>query len=199
MKETVVWCLLALSLPLPVCAQSSNRSPMVDGDCAEYSELLAEEEKLPFGVRLYFFQNREYVWLCYSLPNGSRGIMDLYIEAPGLPEPLNLHSSAQLGEWNPSDSSGVPREPTSPLWWQVQGWWATTSRFNGYRGPASDRRARLLPSPAREAQFRKERFGRGEWRLRLEISGVATPSGKFETLVFPSGTDGRKLFRFHAS
>jgi len=163
----------------PILAQEPG-SPLMDGRCNEYATLAQEHHALAPQVDLHVFQDDDYVWLCYSLPPESHGTLDMYIDAPRLAQPLNLHVSAQLGEW-PADGEG-PSGARSEQWWQVDGWWANTAHFNGSRGEGENRRPYFRPSEGRELQMSKEHFGRGEWRLQLDIQGLEVPGGR---IIFP--------------
>jgi len=172
---------------------TSASSPLLDGRCDEYPRLADERHDAGPGVALFVMQNADYVWLCYSLPPESHGVLDMYLDAPGLPEPINLHLSAQLGEW-PVSGEG-PGRANSDRWWQVEGWWANASHFNGSDGEGAERRIRFLPSEGRELQLAKSRFGSGEWRFQMNIQGVEMPDGSNGRFYFPEDTgEGRELF-----
>jgi hypothetical protein len=83
-------------------ADPSIIPPMIDGRCEEYNGLNATQVKMDEAVTLHVYQSKHFVWLCYDYPEGSYGTLDLRVEAPGLKEAMNLHISAQLGDW-PAD------------------------------------------------------------------------------------------------
>ncbi len=158
-------------------------SPMLDGRCDDQAVLAREKYEVVEGIDIYWSQDEDYVWICHTIPPGARSWLDLYLEAPGIEEPINLHVSAQLGEW-PADEEG-PDGPRSDEWWQVHGWTATTARFNGYQGEGENRRVHFLPSEGREMQLSKEHFGIGEWKMQFTLG---------QGLVYPPDVgEGREL------
>ena len=191
-------CLLALS----ACAQPQDpqtstlssttaslppSSPLVDGLCDEYSALGAEPIAVSEEVELFIHQNAHSVWLCYSYPEGSFGMMEMFIDTDALPEPLTLHVSAQLGEWPTDQPELAPQEANSDLWWNHSGWVSNAVWFNGMDRSGDRAEVIFKSSPAREIQLSKARFGRGDWQFRLEIRGIRTADGTSTTAEFPSG------------
>lgn len=172
-------------------SRTSPAYPLLDGACDEYPALAQAAYEVADHVMLYVFQDRDYVWLCYTLPENSFGMADLTLAAPALGEKINLHVSAQLGEW-PADKPGAaPSGADSAQWWNHRGWSGTTVRFNGAKigsgaagKPVVDYNFRL--SPARELQLSKQRFGRGEWRWHIDIRNVADGRGGQKSLRFPA-------------
>lgn len=141
-------------------------------------------------ITLYLFQDRDYVWLCYTLPENSFGMADLTLAAPALKQRMNLHVSAQLGEWPADEPSAAPAGPDSPQWWNQRGWSGTTVPFNGAKAtldaaakPRVDYNFRM--TRARELQLSKQRFGRGEWRWHIDIRNIADGKGGQKSLRFP--------------
>ncbi len=180
--------LLATWMPSAFAAPASDArpTPMVDGDCGEYAALGARTDTIAEGVVLYAYQDRDYVWLCYTLPAQSLGMLDLRVESDALSQPVNLHVSAQLGEW-PADPPGhAPQDAASPLWWNHRGWTAQGVRFNGMEPGATPARPHFRRGGARELQLSRARFGAGEWRLVFDIHGVHQADGSDATLRFPS-------------
>jgi hypothetical protein len=157
--------------------------PLLDGRCDEYTSLAAEHHDVAPGVELFVFQDTSYVWLCYTLPHDAFGPLDLVVAAPGLDEPLNLHASAQLGEWPASKPDAMPKDASSEQWWNQHGWTGMPVRFNG---AAADGTIKFRPTPTRELQLGKRRFGRGTWRLRATIYGVG---GGGSDAKFPAAGD----------
>lgn len=164
--------------------------PLLDGECDEYPGLAQSKHAVADDVVLYVFQDRDYVWLCYTLPPDSFGMADLTIAAPGLDKPLNLHVSAQLGEWPAGEPDAAPATPDSPQWWNHRGWSGTTVPFNGAKAtldnagkPKVDYNFRM--TRARELQLSKQRFGRGEWRWHIDIRNIADGKGGQTSLRFP--------------
>ena len=164
--------------------------PLLDGVCDEYPALAHARHRIADDVDLYLFQDRDYVWLCYTLPPDSFGMADLTLAAPGLEAPLNLHVSAQLGEWPANRPEAAPAGPDSPLWWNHRGWSGTTVPFNGAKAsldaagkPKVDYNFRR--TRGRELQLSKARFGRGEWRWHIDIRNVADGKGGQRAFRFP--------------
>lgn len=169
---------------------SHKEPPMIDGQCDEYSELGAMSMKIDDAVTLQIYQNQHFVWLCYNYPDGSYGTLDMIVDAPGLKEAMNLHISAQLGEWPAEKPDMAPSESNSPLWWNHKGWTANEVWFNGYRMHETDNGeeqvANWRNAPAREIQLSKTYFGRGEWKLRLDINAIQGKDDKSYSIVYPS-------------
>lgn len=170
---------------LPLQASLALQTPLLDGRCSEYAELGALSQDLDQGVRLWIYQNDDYVWMCLGLPELSYGTLDLALDAPKLDAPRALHVSAQLGEWPLDQPALAPPTAESPLWWQVRGWTANTLRFNGMEPGENGPVARFLPSEARELQFSKARFGIGTWRFRFDLNVVKGGDGLWYTVQFP--------------
>jgi hypothetical protein len=156
--------------------------PLLDGSCAEYEALGATRVRVDQDVMLLSFQDADYVWFCFKLPSGSYGTLDLQIRAAGMEAALNLHVSAQLGEWRADRSDEAPKDANSDKWWKVSGWWANTLRFNGVEkgGP------RFLTGQDRELQISKAKFGRGDWDVRAEINDIAAGDDSFRTVRLPA-------------
>jgi len=168
--------------------------PLLDGDCSEYATLAQAQHRVSDDVTLYVFQDRDYVWLCYTLPADSFGMADLTVAAPGLEKRLNLHVSAQLGEWPADEPDAAPATADSGQWWNHRGWSGTTVPFNGANAaldkagkPKVDYNFRM--TRARELQLSKQRFGRGEWRWHIDIRNVADGKGGQTSLRFPKEGD----------
>jgi len=146
--------------------------PLLDGRCDEYAALPHDAFAVARGVELDVFQDRDYVWLCVGLPPGDFGAVDLVVATPGLAGPLNLHASAQLGEWPATQPP--PADASSSTWGNQRGWSAVTVPFHGTDDAGQ---VRFSPTPARELQLAKQRFGRGAWRLDLTVHAVSTIGG----------------------
>ncbi len=168
------------------------QTPLLDGRCSEYAELGALSQDLDHGVRLWIYQNDDYVWMCLGLPELSFGTLDLALDAPKLDGPRALHVSAQLGEWPLDQPEMAPPNAESPLWWQVRGWTANTLRFNGLEAGESGSTARFQPSEARELQFAKARFGIGTWRFRFDLNAIKGGDGLWHTIQFPAPRDNER-------
>lgn len=174
-------------LLLLACQQgSSTLHPMVDGRNTEYAALGIMPISISDEVNLYLFQNEGYVWISYDFPSGSFGTLDLTIESPKLSAPQNLHVSAQLGEWPSNKPEQAPQTPTSDLWWNMDGWVANPLWANGidtvtYDSPEFN----LRNGEIREVQLSKERFGRGEWKIKLKINAIKGLEGQFYSFEYP--------------
>ena len=158
---------------------------MVDGRIDEYLELDVEPIEISPEVNLFIYQNEHYVWLAYDYTVGSYGTIDLSLEAPNLPEALNLHVSGQMGEWPVSRPDEAPDNPESEKWWNYKGWTANPIWINGMDRSGTEARYRFQNTPAREIQLSKERFGKGEWRFSMEIRSIRTEEGNMVNVVFP--------------
>lgn len=147
--------------------------PALDGRCDDHGEV-GEAIAAEGGVTVYVRQTRDFVWLCFAVPEGSYATLDLMLDAPGLPRPLNLHASAQLGEWIADDPDLAPKNASSPIWWRnIDGWWASTTPFNGMTATLDGLRPNFRTVRGREMQLSKRRFGNGEWAMVAAISDVA--------------------------
>lgn len=182
MRRILAFLLCAALAPFARAAAT----PLLDGRCDEYAEFRAATHAIAPDIELRIFQNADYVWFCYTLPPDSYGMLDLRIETPALPQRLNLHASAQLGEWPADDASRIPQTPESDQWWRIDGWYANTVSFNGMRATDNGRMPRLRPSAAREVQLAKSRFGRGDWQLVFDILHVREPNGGTRSVRFPA-------------
>jgi len=182
-----VFSLIAVFIGLISHAQTAA-PPLVDGKCQEYEGLSAQVIELDHGVKLHFYQNQHYVWICYCYQEGSYGTLDLQVEAPGLDEPLNLHVSAQLGEWPVNKPEEQPQDPLSDKWWNHVGWTANEIWPNGIDRSGERAQPQFKNAKARELQLSKARFGRGEWKLKFNIRALRTTNG-MANLNFPEGND----------
>lgn len=185
--------IISLAILLSSTVAKGNPSeipPMIDGRCDEYSGKNASQVKMDEAVTLHIYQDKHFVWLCYNYPEGSFGTLDMRIEAPGLEEALNLHISAQLGEWPADKPDQAPTKGDSPMWWNHKGWTANEVWFNGYRMRETEKGeeqvANWRNAPAREMQLSKKHFGQGEWKLRFKIYAIQGKDDKRYELVYPS-------------
>ncbi|TFW20170.1 hypothetical protein E4L96_10635 [Massilia arenosa] len=165
---------------------ASLPAPMVDGDCAEFRPLGARMIALSPQVQLFVYEDEHYVWMCYTLPPGSMGQLDMVLATPALPAALNLHVSAQLGEWPAGRPELVPKNAESDAWWQVQGWTANTLHVNGMDTSGQQPRYRWKETPGRELQLSKARFGHGTWTVSMTIYGIGDGHGRRADLHFPA-------------
>lgn len=164
--------------------------PLVDGNCSEYKTLPTDSIQLDPQVKLYLYQDRSYVWFCYTYPPGSFGTLDLQVLAPMLGKPINLHVSGQLGEWPADQPEAAPENPESDKWWNNVGWIANPVWINGMDRTGEKPRYKFKNSPARELQLSKSRFGSGDWQLKFEIRSVKAQDNRMYNLSHP-------LFTYH--
>lgn len=166
---------------------AAQEPPLVDGDCNEYSGLKAKRIAISNDITLNIFQDKHFVWLCYGYPEGSFASVDLKLKTPALSETLNLHVSAQLGEWLAGKPELIPPNAESDLWWNAKGWTANPVWINGMDRTGEQPRYRFKNAKARELQLSKRRFGRGEWRFSMEIRRIKGGDGNFYDVLFPRG------------
>ena len=184
--RTAAAFLSCLLFPFAVAASDgAPRPPMVDGDCSEYAALGAHRETLAQDVTLSVHQDVHFVWLCYTLPADSFGLLDLRVESAALPKPMNLHVSAQLGEWPADEPAGVPQSPDSDVWWKVTGWTANWQWFHGIDRSGTPARTVFKFAPGREVQLSKDRFGHGPIELVFDIGRIRRANGSEFSLRFP--------------
>ena len=168
--------LLLLVFPLFLSSQAGAAQkpvPMVNGDCSEYPELSAKRIDVGHGIELHIYDNEHYVWLCYTYPKGSVGVLDMKLKTARLAHPLNIHVSAQLGEWPADRDDLAPKTADSDIWWNQNGWYGTFS----YRS---------RDGTAREIQLAKKRFGNGDWQMALTIYGIVDQGGTRQDYKFPA-------------
>lgn len=171
---------------LITAAAAAFAEPMLDGRCDDHVEA-APTHAAGEGVTAYVRQTDEHVWLCFAVPEGSYATLDLRVEAPGLAKPMNLHASAQLGEWVTDDPAAAPKDGSSEIWWRdVAGWWGSTTPFNGMATTAAGRQINFRTVRGREMQLSKQRFGSGEWKLVATLSDVAVPGKDPVTIRWPA-------------
>lgn len=178
--------LLSLALlSVPAATLAAPAPPLVDGDCSDYRLPGTRTFPVAPGVELHVAEDEHFVWFCYTYPAGSMAQLDMTLKTARLAEPLNLHVSAQLGEWPARKPELAPADPNSDLWWNTRGWTANTLHINGMdtSGPAP--RYRWKHTPARELQLSKQRFGGGRWEFALAIYQVKQ-GDVLRTVNFPA-------------
>lgn len=180
-KRTLLMTLFAAA---PLMADTTV--PLVDGECGEYRDLEAKTWSLPHGITLSAFQDAGNLWLCYDLPEDSMGTLDLVLQTPRMSSAMNLHVSAQLGEWPVDAPDSAPASPDSERWWQVSGWWSNAVSLNGMERSGQAPRPRFIPSPGRELQLSKAHFGEGAWQLRFNIRSVKDADGERHAFTWPA-------------
>jgi hypothetical protein len=158
-----------------LAAAAALVDPILDGRCGDHVGI-AQTMAVDGGATAYVRQTKDHVWLCFAVPEGSYGTLDLRIEAPHLRQALNLHASAQLGEWAADDPRATPKDGSSEIWWRgIDGWWGSVTPFNGMATTAKGPRINFRTVRGRELQLSKRRFGLGEWKMAATISDVAVP------------------------
>lgn len=181
-----VFFVTAFTLFLFSTFTAAQAPPLVDGNCEEYARLKAAKLVVSKDVDLHIYQDRHYVWLCYTYPDGSFGIADLKITNRIFPNGINLHVSAQLGEWPIDKPELAPKNPESDLWWNHSGWTANTVWINGMDRSRERASFRYKNAKAREMQLSKQRFGRGTWKFSIEIRSIKGADGNNYDVTFPT-------------
>ena len=157
-----------LMMAAAVAASGVSPEPMLDGHCGDHRPA-AQAIGVAAGIDLFVRQTFDHVWICFTAPPGSFATVDVELQTPNLKTPLNLHASAQLGEWDARDEAAAPKTPTDGRWWKIEGWTGTTNRF---RPAGNGQRLEFFPAGARELQISKARFGRGDWLMKFRIAGL---------------------------
>ncbi|MCK0110387.1 hypothetical protein MWU58_13880 [Flavobacteriaceae bacterium S0825] len=163
----------------------SLEPPLVDGKYDDYVRLGVEPIALSDDVNLYIYQNEHYVWLAYNYPEGSFGTLDLEIDSESLDTPLNLHVSAQLGEWEIGNDEQQPKDSTSDLWWEIDGWTSNVVWLNGMDRTGDEPQINFKNAECREIQISKSRFGKGIWRLKFNIRAIVGGNGERYEINYP--------------
>ena len=161
----------------------SEAPPLVDGNCSEYAKMASDSIQLSDDVMLHIYQDAHYVWLCYCYPKESFGTLDLQLISKKYLEPINLHVSAQLGEWPANNPELAPQTPQSDKWWEIEGWTANPVWLNGR--DTTTNQINFKNANARELQLSKKRFGRGLWEIQMEIRSIKGRDGEFYNIQFP--------------
>lgn len=172
---------------LPVCALAETTAPappMVDGDCGEYAALGAQRHVVDADVALSIHQDRHCIRVCCTLPEHSFGMLDMRVESDALAKPLNLHVSAQLGEWPADDPEAAPRSASSDVRWRTRldGQLAAVS-WAGHLGCIA--RPAFVHARGREVQLARSRFGSGPVRLVLDIARIRRADSSDSALRVP--------------
>jgi hypothetical protein len=146
-----MWFGIGAAAFLVGAASATVSSPMLDGACSEYENLKAARVMIDTDLTMQVYQDTDYVWLCIALPPQSFGTIDLQISSQGLPAPLNLHVSAQLGEWRADVPGDAPQTAASDKWWNISKWTANPLQFNGM-AKTTTARSRTSATPV-DAKF----------------------------------------------
>lgn len=177
---------VAVVLFLVLCASANAQAPpLVDGDCGEYAGLKAKTFVVSDDVALLVYQDKHFVWLCYGYPEGSFAMADLKLKTKTFPAGINLHVSAQLGEWPLDKPELAPKNAESDLWWNHKQWTANTVWINGMDRTGDTPRYKFKNAKAREIQIAKMRFGKGTWQFSIEIRNIMGKNGRTYNAAFP--------------
>ncbi len=182
--------LLMLSIIFISCNSSSNGDssiapPIVDGKYSDYIKLGVKPMALSDDVNLYIYQNEHYVWLAYNYPEGSYGTLDLEIDTDSLEKPLNLHVSAQMGEWEVGNELQEPKVSDSDLWWETEGWISNVVWLNGMDRSGDEPQINFKNAECRELQISKTKFGKGTWKLKFNIRAIVGADGERYEINYP--------------
>ena len=170
---------LATAAILGIIAQPSSDPVLLDGRCdpAEYAK--AESRDLDHGIMFHAMHNEHFITLCAALPPDSLGTMDLFLQAPEGGPITNLHISAQVGERTYNEG-----ENPEWTWGNHQGWYGPPVAFSGTAmRPDRTPRATFADATGREIRLSKARFGKGPWKMRLELRAIGP--GKANSLRLP--------------
>ncbi|MCB1552824.1 MAG: hypothetical protein KDJ14_03365 [Xanthomonadales bacterium] len=181
-------------LPLLMCLLSCSAvhsAPLLDGDCGDHRDAGVVPRILAQSVELYVHEYAGQLWLCATLAPGDLGTVDVQLVTPRYPRGINLHVSAQLGEWPLDRPDDAPTGANDARWWNHRGWSGSTLRFHGMEDVDGQRRPRLLPGRARELQIDVARFGAGTWNLLLRFQQL----GGREELIYPDAGDEPLMIR----
>ena len=174
-----VLAVAAVVQPPPSLEVPASSTPLLlDGRCDGLEWRDASRTRLRDSMELLLQQNESQVMLCATLPPDSYGTMDLYVASQTVPLPINLHASAQVGERQRA----------------VSGWpeWAFGNQRGWYSPPVALSKAAVVDGKAqltfgivlaREVVIEKDKFGRGPWRVMLELRALG--ADKRGTLHYP--------------
>lgn len=185
----IAFAALCVACEIKRDARSNVPPPLIDGSIDDYKALGVTPIAIAENVNLYTYQNGHYFWLAFDYPEGSFGTLDLKLLSPSLQDTINLHVSAQLGEWMLLSDYPKPENMNSDLWWNAKGWTANTVWINGLDQTGEQTRFRFKNANAREIQLSKARFGRGNWKLKLLIRSLKNVDGDFFDVNYPSGNE----------
>jgi len=168
---------------------NKQEPPIVDGFNSEFNLLEASKYPISESVMIQIYQNDHFVWISYNVPEGSYGIMDMILEAPNLNNPINLHVSAQVGEWPANQPELAPKVPESEKWGITKGWTGNALWFKKMDSTGTEPELVFKSAPARELQLSKTHFGKGNWKFSIEIRAIKGTDGAFENLKFPNNSE----------
>jgi hypothetical protein len=164
----------------PAITLPAGHRVLLDTRCepAEWSD--AARVAVSPVVDLLLKQDAESVFLCLTLPEGSYGTLDLYLQPAAADAPWDLHVSAQVGERQ--------RGPAGWPEWQFgnhHGWFSPAVPLRGSEVVEGHAKLTFTPVAGREVQLERSRFGNGPWRVMLELRALGPAhDGK---VVYPPG------------
>lgn len=180
---------LAATVILGIIAQPSSDPVLLDGRCdpAEYAK--SESRDLDHGVVFHAMHDEHFVTLCADLPPDSLGTMDLYLQSESGGPITNLHISGQVGE-----RTYMEGEDPEWKWGNHQGWYGPPVAFRGMtKRPDGSDRASFADASGREIRLSKGRFGKGPWKLRIELRAIGP--GKANVVRMPIAEDDWTILR----
>jgi hypothetical protein len=152
---------------------------MIDGSLSPGEWTDSRQIDLPGVGSLRVQQVGDFVYIAVEYSSAPSGIVDLYL-SPKEGEIYDLHASAKLGERQLRGNS-FPEWS----WWNNRDWIANISR------PDSFENRTFLPTPVREFQIRRSRFGSAVWRVRFELAAMGRTNQILSTSIFPAETSDR--------
>lgn len=170
---------LAATVILGIMAPPSPDPVLLDGRCDPSEYARSESRSLDHGVIFHAMHDEDFITLCAELPPDSLGTMDLYLQSPDGGPITNLHISAQVGERTYAEG-----EDPEWIWGNHRGWYGPPVAFSGTAvRPDGTARANFADAKGREIRLSKARFGKGPWKLRLELRAIGP--GKANNLRIP--------------
>lgn len=174
----VVLCLLAgpsLAAEYLVFAKTVGSGVLLDGHCKEpfWKDIPATPLSNGEG-QLKFAFDGQFVTACIELTEAGLPSLDLWISTPALARSMRLHSSAQVGQ---AERKTIGWSDAIE-WGRSDGWYAPPIPIQGMVVRGNLRRPLFSTVTQREIQLDTRRFGFGEWRFFLQISGVGSKRGR---------------------
>lgn len=167
--------------PVTQVPKRSTVSVKIDGQIGSEEWDGAHELKIAPDVTLLIFHTKDSVHLAVRLRTDSPSYVDLFLLLND-EKPINLHASMQVGERKLPRAGWTDRDP--PTHWGRQDRWKANSVKEVPGKPASaPLRETIVPYDGFEFLLSKDRFGRRDWRLRLEVRDFA---GERKDIVFPN-------------
>jgi hypothetical protein len=164
----------------PTVALPTGHRVLLDTRCepAEWSD--AVRVVVSPAVELLLKQDAESAFLCLTLPDGSYGTLDLYLQAAPGEAPWDLHVSAQVGERQ--------RGPAGWPEWQFgnhRGWFSPAVPLRGSEVVEGRAKLTFTPVAGREVQLERSRFGSGPWKVMFELRALGPAHDG--SVVYPAG------------